>query len=43
MHRACTVREDSYPTALCPVLHIAQRPIQIGPKVLDGLDTHAQP
>src|SRR5439155_18586153 len=34
------------PTVLRPVLHFrhdAQRSIQIGPKVLDGLDTHAQP
>jgi predicted 3-demethylubiquinone-9 3-methyltransferase (glyoxalase superfamily) len=26
-----------------PSRHVAQRLIQIGPKVLDGLDTHAQP
>lgn len=26
-----------------PFRHAAQRSIQIGPKVLDGLDTHAQP
>ena len=33
-------------TVLRPVLefrHVAQRSIQIGPKILDGLDTHAQP
>jgi hypothetical protein len=34
------------PTVLRRVLnsrHVAQRSIQIGPKILDGLDTHAQP
>jgi len=34
------------PTVVRPVLHfrhVAQRSIQIGPKVLDALDTHAQP